>query len=118
MREIQRRRICGMVLGALFAWNIGSMPSSWAKQEVTVSDDTPIAVDISASQLTLIKLPGVVVPNGLITVSPSLEIRANGKNVAIDPKGRSDRLSLLKSPYSERGRRGLCDASVVLEWPR
>lgn len=86
MREIQRRRLFGMILGGLLAWSIGDVPS-WAKQEVTVSDDTPIAVDISASQLTLIKLPSVVVPNGLITVSPTLEIRANGKNVAIDPKG-------------------------------
>ncbi len=58
-----------------------------AKQEIQVTEDAPIVVDISASQLTLIKLPSPVVQNGLITVSPTLEIRANGKNVAIDPKG-------------------------------
>lgn len=87
MRERDRRRLCRLILSGVFAWSVAGLPVSWAKQEVTVSDDTPIAVDISASQLTLIKMPGVVVPNGLITVSPSLEIRANGKNVAIDPKG-------------------------------
>lgn len=61
--------------------------ASWAKQEVTVSDDSPIAVTISSYQLTLIKLPAPVVPNGLMTVNPSLEVRASGVNIAIDPKG-------------------------------
>jgi len=63
------------------------MPVAWAKQEVLVVDDTPIAVQISSSQLTMIKLPSPVVQNGLITVSPTLEVRANGKTIAIDPKG-------------------------------
>ena len=57
-----------------------------ATQLVTVSDDSPIPIRISSSQLTLIKLPGAVVPNGLLTVNPAFEIRANGRNVAIDPK--------------------------------
>jgi TraK protein len=65
-----------------------SMPAlSWAKQEVLVTDDSPIAVTISSYQLTLIKLPAAVVPNGIMTVSPALEVRANGPNIAIDPKG-------------------------------
>ena len=60
---------------------------SWAKQEVTVTDDSPIPVAISSSQLTLIKMPSPVLPNGLMTVNPMFEIKANGTNVAIDPKG-------------------------------
>ncbi len=81
-----RRRL--WVIGLVVALGSGvSASAGWAKQDVTVSDDAPIAVDISSSQLTLIKLPSSIVPNGLITVSPALEIKANGKNVAIDPKG-------------------------------
>jgi len=62
-------------------------PNTWAKQDVLVTDDSPIAVNISSYQLTLIKLPATVVPNGIMTVSQALEVRANGANVAIDPKG-------------------------------
>ncbi|MDI3467648.1 MAG: hypothetical protein OJF50_006469 [Nitrospira sp.] len=68
-------------------WVLGAAPQSWAKQEIVVTEDAPILVEISGTQLTLIKMPSPVVQNGLITVSPTLEIRANGKNVVIDPKG-------------------------------
>jgi hypothetical protein len=64
----------------------GAHPS-WAKQEIIVTDDDPITVDISGMQLTLLKMPSAVLQNGLITVSPVLEVRATGKNVVIDPKG-------------------------------
>lgn len=60
---------------------------SWAKQEILVTEDAPITVDISGTQLTLLKMPSAVLQNGLITVSQVLEVRANGKNVVIDPKG-------------------------------
>ena len=76
-----------MVMAAALAVSLVSAPVCWAKQDVLVTDDSPIAVNISSSQLTLIKLPATVVPNGIMTVSPALEVRANGANVAIDPKG-------------------------------
>lgn len=76
-----------VVMAAALAVSLVSAPVSWAKQDVLVTDDSPIAVNISSSQLTLIKLPATVVPNGIMTVSPALEVRANGANVAIDPKG-------------------------------
>ena len=78
----------GVLTTLVIAVALASAPLvSWAKQEVTVTDDSPIAVSISSYQLTLIKLPAPVVPNGLMTVNPALEVRANGANVAIDPKG-------------------------------
>ena len=79
----QRAAVGLMMAGALTAQPL----LAWAKQDVVVHDDSPIAVTISASQLTLIKMPSAVVTNGLMTVSPAFEIRANGSNVAIDPKG-------------------------------
>jgi hypothetical protein len=57
-----------------------------ATQNITVTDDSPIPIVISSYQLTLIKLPATVVPNGLMTVNPAFEIRGNGRNIAIDPK--------------------------------
>jgi hypothetical protein len=79
-----------VVMAAALAVSLATGPPiSWAKQEVLVTDDSPIAVNISSYQLTLIKLPGTVVPNGIMTVSQALEVRANGANVAIDPKGSS-----------------------------
>ena len=76
-----------VMMAVAVAVNFAPAPVSWAKQDVLVTDDSPIAVNISSYQLTLIKLPGTVVPNGIMTLSPTLEVRANGPNVAIDPKG-------------------------------
>lgn len=81
------RHVRGVLVTAALAVTVSMSPVSWAKQDVLVTDDSPIAVTISSYQLTLIKLPGAVVPNGILTVSPALEVRANGPNVAIDPKG-------------------------------
>jgi TraK protein len=87
MRGVGRNRRWVVGIGALAVSLAWTPSASWAKQEVLVSDDSPIAVTISSYQLTLIKMPATVVPNGIMTVSPALEVRANGPNVAIDPKG-------------------------------
>lgn len=57
-----------------------------ATQKVLVTDDNPIPIAVSSYQLTLIKLPSSVVPNGLMTVNPAFEIRGNGRHIAIDTK--------------------------------
>jgi len=59
---------------------------AFATQRVQVTDDSPIRIEVSSQQLTLIKLPSPVQPNGLMTVNPAFEIRANGRHVAIDTK--------------------------------
>ena len=59
---------------------------AFATQRVQVTDDSPIRIEVSSHQLTLIKLPSPVQPNGLMTVNPAFEIRANGRHVAIDTK--------------------------------
>lgn len=87
MTGVARNRRWMVVIGALAVSLAWTPYASWAKQEVLVSDDSPIPVNISSYQLTLIKMPATVVPNGIMTVSPALEVRANGPNVAIDPKG-------------------------------
>jgi len=74
---------------------LGLHTTGWAKQEIIVSDDAPIRVDIAQSHLTLVKLPFAVNPNGIITVSPTLEVRASGKNVAIDPRGTKELADLV-----------------------
>lgn len=62
-----------------------AFPAS-ATQKVLVTDDTPIPIAVSSYQLTLIKLPSNVVPNGLMTVNPAFELRGNGRHIAIDTK--------------------------------
>jgi len=87
MRGVARNVRWVLVTAALAVCLATVPPVSWAKQDVLVTDDSPIAVTLSSYQLTLIKLPAAVVPNGIMTVSPALEVRANGPNIAIDPKG-------------------------------
>lgn len=55
----------------------------WAKQDIVVSDDQSITVDVSVAQLTLIKMPSVVVPNGVMTSNGQLQVKAKGRNVMI-----------------------------------
>jgi hypothetical protein len=62
-----------------------ALPAS-ATQKVLVTDDTPIAISVSSYQLTLMKLPAPVAHNGVMTVNPAFEIRANGRHLAIDTK--------------------------------